>query len=452
MQNKSLSLKEKLSYGFGSLGASTIYGIMSTYLLLFYTDYFGISAVAVGVLFLVARSLDAVSDLVMGVIVDNTHTRWGRFRPYILFAPFFIAITTVLCFTTPNLDSTGKLIWAYGTYIAWGLAFTSRDIPFWSLSAAITQDTAERNSVVMLPRTVAMIGIISVNVVTLPLVGALGKGNANSGWQYVAAIYGCLCVIFSLITFFNVKEKAIERKEHRQTFKDVLHQIKQNGPLKTLLVFMLITETVTTIKNIFPAYYLKNNYNSPQLIPLFMGAYAIMVIVGAVVTPWVAKKLGKKKAVLYSSIASSCTSIGLFFSGYHSLWLLFFWVVLMGVVDGIAEIVRNSMLADTVEYGQWKTGTRSEGMVFSTNIFKTKVASALGGAMGAFLLGAIGYISIPGAAQSAATLNGIHYAFTLVPGALSLFALIPLLKYNLTEEKYKEILNEMQGKETECNE
>ncbi len=443
MDNKPLSWKEKLSYGFGSLGASTVYGIMSTYLLVYYTDYFGISAIAAGTLFLVARSWDSVNDLIMGVIVDNTNTKWGRFRPYLLFAPWFIAATTILCFTTPNLSSTGKLIWAYITYLLWDLSFTVRDIPFWSLSATITRDPVERNSVVMIPRTVSMIGIIGINVITLPLVDILGQGNSNLGWQLVAVLYGSLCVIFSLITFFNVREKSVYRKEHKQKFSDILRQLKVNGPLKALLCFMLISETIMTIKNIFPIYYLKYNYNSPGLIPIFMGVYAILAVVGALITPWIAKKIGKKSTVFYSSIASSITSVGLFFSGYHSVSLLFFWVVLMGVVDGIAEIARNSMLADTVEYGQWKTGIRAEGMVFSANIFKTKVASALGGSMGAFVLGAIGYI--PNVAQSTTTLNWIHYTFTIIPGLVSLLALIPLSMYKLTEKKYQEILEELEA-------
>lgn len=445
MREKTLGFAEKISYGLGSLGASTIYGLMSTYLLLYYTDYFGISALAVGTLFLVARSWDAVSDLIMGIIVDNTNTRWGRFRPYILIAPWFIAGTTVLCFTAPNLSYTGKLIWAYATYFAWGLAFTARDIPFWSLSAVITQDPVERNSVVMISRTIAMVGIIAINVITLPLVKSLGRGNANLGWQLVAATYGGLCIVFSLITFLNVKEKNITRRKHKQTLKDVLFQLKQNDPLKALLGFMMVSETVITIKNILPIYYLTYNYNSPGLIPVFMGVYAIMVIVGAVITPWVAKKLGKKKVVIWSSVASSIMSIGLFFSGYAKIGLLFFWVVQMGVVDGMAEITRNSMLADTVEYGEWKTGIRSEGMVFSTNIFKTKVASAIGGAIGAFALSIIGYV--PNAVQSTATLNGIHYFFTIIPGLTALIALIPLGMYKLTEDKYEEILKDLKMRE-----
>lgn len=438
---KPLTLREKISYGVGSLGASTIYGLMSTYLIIFYTDYFGISAIAIGTLFLVARIWDAVSDVVMGIIVDNTKTRWGRFRPYLLFVPWFIAITTILCFSSPDVSETGKIIWAYFTYFAWGLSFTARDIPYWSLSAALTQDPDERNSVVMIPRTLAMVGIIGVNVITLPLVSLLGGGDDNKGWQMVAAIYGVICITFSLITFFNVKEKTDYRKREKQTFKDVIIALKQNRPLRLLLMYMGISEVIFTIKNIFPIYYLTYNYNAPHLIPVFMGMYAIVTIIGAVLTPTFAKKYGKKKVAMFGSFVSSVTAIGLYFSGYHSLSLLFFWIVLSGIAEGMAEVTRTSMLADTVEYGEWKTGKRSEGMVFSTNIFKTKVASAIGGAIGAYALSMIGYV--PNATQSVATLNGIHLAFTLIPGAAALLALIPLSKYDLSEANYRTILEEL---------
>ncbi len=447
MEDAKLTLKEKLSYGMGSLGASTIYGLMSTYLLLFYTDYFGISAASVGVLFLVARIFDAFTDLLMGIIVDNTNSKWGRFRPYILIAPIFIAITTILVFIVPDFNYMGKLIWAYSTYILWGLAFTSRDIPFWALSAVITQDTQERNTVVTLSRTIAMVGIISVNVITLPLVNKFSSISPNLGWAVVAGIYGLLCIVFSALTYFNIKEKVVSRKGHKQTFKAVFEQLKVNKPLITLLGFMLISEIVLTVKNIFPIYYLSYNYNSPALIPVFMGVYAITIIIGAGISPFTAKKIGKKRTLKFAIIFSAIMSIGIFITGYESIIILFVFIIPMGIADGVAEVIRNSMLADTVEYGEWKTGYRSEGMIFSTNIFKTKVAAAIGGAIGAFTLSSIGYV--PNVIQAASALNGIHYVFTIVPGILVFLSLIPLSKYTLTEEKYNEIVEMIRLRDNE---
>lgn len=445
MQSK-LSTKEKLSYGVGSLGASTIYGLMTTYLIVFYTDYIGISTVVIATLFLVARIFDAVTDIGMGLIIDNTRTRWGRFRPYLFVAPWFIAITTVLCFTNPNIGDNAKIIWVYVTYILWGISFTARDIPYWSMSASLTQDSKERNSVVMVPRTLAMVGIITINVVTLPLVKLFGDGDSMRGWQMVAMLYGALCIIFSMVTFFNVKERQNYNKPSRRTLKDYITAIKENNPLKNLLMYMGLSEIILTVKNIFPIYYLTYNYDAPHLIPLFMGMYAVSSVIGALISPSLAGRFGKKKVAIIGSVGASIATVGLFFAGYDSLIILFVWVVISGLLEGTTEVVRTSMLADTVEYGEWKTNERSEGIIFSANIFKTKVASAIGGAMGALVLGWTGYI--PNIAQSTSTLNGIHLAFTFIPGILVLVALIPLRKYDLSEAKYNKILEEIRSKDT----
>lgn len=446
MENIKLTLKEKLSYGVGSLGASTIYGLTSTYLILFYTDYFHIPVGVIAALFLFARILDAVTDLGMGIIVDNTKSRWGKFRPYLLISPWFIAITTVLCFSAPNFSEQGKVVWVFATYILWGLSFTSRDIPYWSMSAALTQDTQERNSVVMIPRSLAMIGIISINVITLPLVKLLGNGNDMRGWQGVALLYGILVIVFSLITFFNVRERTTYKRE-KTKLSDVINALKNNSPLRNLLLHMGISEIIFTIKNIFPIYYLTYNYKKPEMIPVFMGVYAVSTVVGVFLSPVLAKKIGKKGVGMLGSFCAAMVAVAMFFTGYKNINILFFWVVLSGIFEGLTEVARTSMLADTVEYGEWKTGKRSEGIVFSSNIFKTKVASAIGGAVGAYALGVIGYI--PNAVQSEFTLNGIHLAFTIVPGILALIALIPLYKYDLTEEKYNQILFENNTREQE---
>lgn len=165
----------------------------------------------------------------------------------------------------------------------------------------------------------------------------------------------------------------------------------------------------------------------------------MMNVVGALLSPIVAKSLGKKKVAIITVVITSITSVGMFFTGYNSLSFIFFWNIIGAVAMGASNIVTTSMVADCVEYGQWKTGNRAEGMVFSTNIFKTKLASAVGGAAGAYALHVSGYI--PNVVQSKQTLDTIHLFFTLLPGILAMAALFPLFKYNLTERQYNEILS-----------
>lgn len=436
-----LTFRQKISYGVGSLGNNIIYGLMTTYLMAFYTDTFRLAPAAIGTLFFVARTWDAFSDPLIGYVVDNTNTRFGRFRPYLLFGPFVMGTIIILLFSSPNLPPTGKLIWAYATYIGWGMAFAFMDIPFWSMSATLTQDPQERSSLVMVPRTLAIVGIIGANVVTLPLVSALGGQDQKKGWLLVAALFAVLCVVFTLITFFNVKEKTRQAKSEKRTLRDVLRLFRVNRPLRLLIISMLIGDIILAVKSTFTFYYLKYNYNAEDLISVFMGLYAVATIVGSVLAPALAKRFGKKRVAMVGSFVTSMSSIALFFCGYHSLALLILWGMIGGFADGASDIVRMSMLADTVEYGEWKTGKRQEGMIFSTNIFKTKIASAVAGAACAFLLAAVNYA--PDAAQSASALNGIHAAYTVIPGAIALLSLIPLARYGLNEDSYLQMLQEL---------
>lgn len=425
------------TYGLGSLGNNMIYAFISTYLLKFYTDSFGIAAGSVAILFLIARIWDAINDPIMGIIVDNTHTKLGKFRPYLLFVPFLMAVTTVLCFSKPDLSPTLKLVYAYVTYIAWGMSFTAMDIPFWSMSAVLTQDINERNRLVMISRTFASVGFLIVNVLTLPLVDLLGS------WAAVGILYGLSCIVFTLITFKFSEEKITDARKEKQTLSKVLELFKANKPLRMLIYSMLIVETINAIRFSFTLYYLEYNLNAENMIPVMLGLYLLFTVIGSIISPFISEKIGKKQTAIYSSILLSLTASGMFFTGYDNIIPIFVWNSFNALSMGIMMIAQQSMVVDCVEYGQYKTGNRAEGMVFSTNIFKTKLATAFGGAIGAFSLSLIGYV--PNVQQSVDTLDAMHQVFTIIPGVLSLLAILPLLKYTLTEANYKKMLEEMKG-------
>lgn len=438
-----------LAYGMGSLGNNIIFALINTYLLFFYTDVFGLTAGSIGIMFLIARIWDGANDPIMGVIVDNTKSKWGRFRPYLLFVPFIMAVFTVLTFLNPNLSNTGKLIYAYITYIAWGMSFTAMDIPYWSMSSTITLDPVERNKVVMVPRTLAMVGFLLVNVLTLPLISVLDDidlpilGQINP-WTLLAALYSMIAIVLTLTTFFFVREEVTPKREKRQTLKDVLELFKANKPLRMIIYTMLVLEGINTIRIVLAIYYLTHNLNSESLIPIFLGLYLLMNIVGAIIVPVLAKRIGKKAVAMNAIFLTTATSIGMFITGYanaYSLSFIFLWNIIGAIAMGASNIVMTSMIADCVEYGQWKTGNRAEGMVFSTNIFKTKLATALGGAIGAFALHFAGYK--PEVIPTKETLDTIHFSFTLLPAFISLIAIIPLYYYELTEKKFAEILGQL---------
>jgi GPH family glycoside/pentoside/hexuronide:cation symporter/probable glucitol transport protein GutA len=410
---------------------------MLGYLMLFYTDYFGISAAAVGTLFLVARVWDAFMDPIMGVIVDNTKSRWGKFRPYLLVAPVIMAGLTVLCFLQPHISPAAKIIYAYVTYIMWGMSYSVVDVPYWSLTAAITDDPKERTKVVMVPRVMAIIGGLVVSVFTLPLVKALNS------WFLVSLIYAVLCVVFFWITFFNVKEQVTVTRNEKFTFRDAFRVIKLNQPLLLLLLTMLIEDIVTKFRGGFGIYYFKYYLHAENLFPFFSLLSVAPVLIGAMFVPMISKRLGKKKTTIIGLVGYGVSYIALFFVGKSMI--PFFTLTIVGAVFfGIATITMSSMIADCVEYSEWKTGKRAEGTVFSTNTFRSKLAGAIGGGIGAYMLSGIGYI--PNHTQSGTTMVWMQLLFTIIPGILLLFSVVPLIKYQLTEGNYEKILSEIKMK------
>ena len=435
------SWRTKIDYAWGSLGNNIVYGFIATYLALYYTDYFGIAASAAAVLFFVVRLADALLDPVMGLIVDHTSSRWGRFRPYLLFTPPVLVVTTALCMSNPDLDDTGRLIFAYVTYLVWGLSFTAMDVPYWSMSAALTTDARDRTSLVMVPRTFASIGFIGVNIVTLPLVALFSFQSAAQGWQLVAILYGLIAMALTWTTFARVRERTNLAPTAHYNLRTMAALFAKNRPLQLLLGAMLVTELAFSIRSIIPVYYLTYNFGAAALIPAFIGVFAVTTIAGSLLSPVVAGRIGKKRAAIVGIAITTLTALAAWATGYGQLEPIMVWTAIGGLGYGITNITLLSMLTDTVEYGQWVTGRRTEGLVFSSNIFKTKVASALGASTALGILGWLGYTA--GTAQTTLTLDGLHATMTIVPGVIGALAVIPLVWYRLSESRHAEIVDEL---------
>lgn len=440
---ENLSKKEKVSYSFGAFGNNLIYGLVATYLIKFYTDYLLIPALAITALFIVARIWDAINDPFMGYLVDNTDTKFGRFRPYLLFTPWLVGLFAILCFVNPGFSTTGNIIWAFATYILFGMAFTAMDIPYWSMTPALTQDITERSSIVTTSRTVASVGYFLGMILAYPiLVDAFGGDSL--GWTATAIVFSAIGIFFTLVTFANTKERHTVKKKGKYTVKDMFNQFKTNTPLLTLMGALLFVEIANAIKIIFPTYYFEQNLMRPDLISTFLFLYALFLIIGSLLSPVLMKKIGKKKTAIIGVLLLGVFSIIHFFVGYESIPLILVTNGLSSFGFGLANIAMMSMLADTVEFGQWKTGIRTEGMVFSTNIFKTKVATAIGGALGA--LGLAFYMYQPNVTLSKETLDGIHLMISFVPGIIALVGILPLCKYTITETVYQSILADIESK------
>jgi Na+/melibiose symporter-like transporter len=256
----------------------------------------------------------------------------------------------------------------------------------------------------------------------------------------VAAIYALLCVGFFWITFYNVKEQVTVARNEKFTFKDAARLIGSNRPLLLVLLTLLIGDMTMNIRSAFSVYYFKYYLNAEHLIPVFSLVSMLPILLGALLAPFVSKRLGKRTTAIIGNVGYGLAHIALFFVSNNFI-LLFALSGLGTLFFGIATITMSAMIADCVEYGEWKTGKRAEGTVFSSNTFRSKFADALGGAMGAYALGAVGYI--PNGTQTNTTMTWMHLFFTLIPGILMIIAALPLMKYQLTEGVYAKILSEI---------
>lgn len=426
--------REVASYCVGAVGSNVIYALVATYLMVYYTESFGLKALAVGTLFLVVRIWDAITDVMMGIIVDNTNTRWGRFRPFLLVGGFITAVTSAACFFSPSLSDAGKLIYAYFTYIAWSMAYTSCDIPFWSLTPAMTDDPQDRTRIVSASRTAAQVGYWIVYVGALPLVGFFGN------WFIVGILAGVIGFAGFLVAFFGVKERCVLPRHEPQTVKAVVHLFGQNAPLRYLMTACLLLEAVSAIRGTFGVYYFKYYLHAEKSTPIYLGITITMVIAGCLAAPALARRFGKVPCALYAYVIVGVLTMLMYFVR-DNVNAIFVLAGFIGFFDGVSNVARMSCLADCVEYGEWKTGNRAEGMVFSTNVFKTKLSGAISGALAAYLLAGIGFVA--NQAQAESTLNWMVLFFTLILGAGSIAAIMPLFKYELTESRFAQIVAEL---------
>ena len=430
-----VSMKTLISFGMGSLGNNIICAMIGTYLTIYLTDSFGISAAAVGTLFLVARIIDAITDPIMGMVVDNTKSKMGKSRPYLLFVPILMGISTIMCFSSPDLSDTGKLIWVYVSYILWGICFTAMDTPYWSLSANITQSAQGRTKIITSARTIAFGGSLVVSVFTLPLVAKFGN------WTIVAVIYSITAALCTWITVWGVREIKTDRKPQKQGLNQLKELFKTNKPLRIVLISMLMLEITYALRNGFSIYYIKYNFNAELYIPIVTGISIVSGMLGGICTPAITKKFGKRNTALFGIGINALGFLSIFILKYSNLSMLLVINTVMGLAEGAANISLASMVADCVEYGEWKTGKRSEGMIFSSNIFKTKLASAIGGALCGYVLAFVGYTA--NTTQTTTTLNGIHIMYSIIPSIIAVCSILSLRRYNLTEKEYQAILEDL---------
>ena len=442
---KKVSGFEKFAYSMGAFGQNFAYAIMSTYLMIFYTDSFGMATATAGTLFLVARIWDAVLDPLIGLLVDRTNLKSGKFRPFILIGGVLAGLFTILCFFNPSLGLTGKIIYAYITYIIWGTTYGLMDVPYWSMAPSMTTDPAERTKIVSIPKITATIGTLLVAALTIPLVKAIGGGNDSKGYFGTALIFGILCAGGAVVAAVWTKERVKVEKKQGEKFVDSVYVVLKNHPLLLLLLMNTLTGAALTIKQTVVNYYFKYNIGNEDLIPYFALASLVPMLIAMILSPAISNKIGKKRTAIWGGIIGAVFSAVIYFF-QNNLVLLFIFNSLSLVGNGVMMVLTLSMMSDTVEYAEWKTGKRSESIIFSFGTFTNKLSGAIGGALTGYWLKLVGYV--PNVPQTQTSLNGINAMLSWAPAVGLLAMAVIMMFYNLTEERHAEILKELEARKT----
>ncbi len=435
-----LTLNEKLGYAAGDVASNFYWRVFDVFLLIFYTDVFGLPAAAVGTMMLVTRIIDAVSDPLMGALADRTHTRYGKFRPYLIWGILPIVAAGVLTFTVPDLDQDGKLIWAYCTYIFMMLAYTFINVPYGALLGVVTSNSRERTTLTSFRFIGAFSGGSLVAYLTPELVHYLGQGDEKLGWQLTMATYGGVAAVLFYLSFKTTRERISPPKTQKTPVLQDIKDLFSNKPWLVLFSLALVIMMTITLRASSGTFYLKYYAERPDLIGGFSMAYLLALAVGAAITPLLTKWADKKSLLMILMSIVAVLSGLFYFIPKDNIVLMFIVQILIGLALGPKSPLVFSMYADTADYSHWKNGRRATAMVFSAAAFAQKLGGAFAAAMIGWMLASMGYIA--NQVQSDASQHGIVLLMTVIPCVFAFGAVLLIKLYPLTEQKLKAIQSE----------
>ncbi|MEH6396958.1 glycoside-pentoside-hexuronide (GPH):cation symporter [Pseudoalteromonas sp.] len=436
-----LTKKEKIAYGLGDTASNIIFQTVMLFLTFFYTDIFGISPAIVGTLFLVVRVIDAVTDPLMGSLTDSTRTKYGSYRPYLLWLALPFGVISIITFTTPDLSDTGKVIYAFVTYTLLMLVYTAINIPYSALGGVLSKDPTERVSIQSYRFVFGMLGGLIISSCTMPLVNWLGKGDNALGYQLTMVIMSCLGVALFLICFRFTKERVTAQQNKQLNLKQQMNTLWQNGPFKVLCAASLMLLTSMVLRTTLAIYYVKYVLGEGELVTAFVTIGMIGNILGCACAQPLSKRVDKKTAYIYLQYLSAIIScVAFWLPGEQLIWafaIYFLWCF----VTQMATPLLWAKMADTIDYGQWQNGHRLTGLVYASVVFFIKLGLALGGAIAGWLLAYYGYQA--NTALSEPTRDGILISFTLFPAIGSILVALIMKRYILDNQTVQQITAEL---------
>ncbi len=459
MEKKYLQTKELLSFSTAGFGRSMIYNLMSTFLLIFYTDAMQLEFSHAGAIILITRVFDAFNDPVMGIIVDKTKTKFGKLRPFLLVSPPMILISTILLFWVPVADHTPenytfRLIYSAATYILWAACFTVQDVPFWGMSAVVSPLEKERNKLLSTARIFCTIGGIVPTLLLDPLTKALGL---SKGYLISAVLISIAGTSLSWLAFFGTKERLEDEKE-KITVKEYLLTYTKNKPLILVIISSILGSAMLMAQTsgAYLANYLFTPYKAKFPVQTVMTvAIGIGMVAAMVLMPVLRKKMSLKAIYISAALFGAAVHFIMYFVGYGNFYAFLGMLVFAGLPLGIFNVITYAMIADSVDYLEWKTGRRAEGACFACQTFISNLTAGISNFITTQVLEYFNYVQperVRDAAgklietvqqQSERTLDGMFIMVTIIPAISLALAAIPMLFNDFSGKKKDEIIKEL---------
>jgi GPH family glycoside/pentoside/hexuronide:cation symporter len=449
-----LNFTEKLGYGLGDTASNFFFQVFNIFLLYYYTDVFGLAPAAVGLMFMVTKVVDAISDPLMGIVADRTNTRWGKFRPYLLWGAIPYGVLGYAMFAGPELSDTGKLMYAYVTYTLMMLAYTFINVPYSALMGVISSNSLERTSVSSFRFICAFSAAWLVGTFVTPLKTILGGGDEALGFQLTMAIFAVISIALFWVTFATTKER-VKPLQKESSLKLDFKAMLGNAPWLVLFFAAIFTLMNVAVRNGAIMYYFKyyvGDDGSPIFMifdktAVFMSLGLFTMVVGIACTKWLAERFEKRTLLMLLSFLNA-VSMAVFFFIPPEQYLLMIIVNCLGAfIIGPTPALVWAMYADTADYGEWKSGRRTTGLVFSALQFAQKLGLAVGAGLSGFILSLFGFVA--NQAQSDMSITGIRLMFSVFPAAFAIAGVVAVYFYPLRDTKVKEIEKELKARHSD---
>ncbi len=443
-----LSFTEKLGYGLGDTASNFFFQVFNLFLLFYYTDVFGLSAAAVGTMFLVTKIIDAVSDPVMGLIADRTNSRWGKFRPYLLWAAIPYGLCGYAMFAGPDLSESGKLVYAYATYTLMMLAYTAINVPYSALMGVISPLSIERTKVASYRFFCAFAAAWLIATFVTPLKTILGGGDEALGFRMTMMLFAFASVALFWITFATTRERVSPVQQETDIRKD-FRAVLSNGPWAVLFLAAVFTLSNVAIRGGTTLYYFKY-YVGADDTPLFwildktavfMSLGTAALLLGILFTKTLCDYFEKRTLLIVLTLLNAVSMAAFYVTPPDQYWLMVAINCIGAIIIGPTPALVWAMYADTADFGEWKTGRRTTGLIFSSLQFAQKLGLAIGAGMAGIFLGWFGFVA--NEVQSETSLMGIRFLFSVLPAVFAVLSAAAIYFYRIdaaTVKKFEEEL------------